>query len=85
MNCHNIDDYLIDFWLIDDCQNEIVMEAGRLDDVEAIWIVIAVAAYTQDVLSSRVARPASCHDLFIINSLSYLFPLAHHSKGMVGR
>jgi len=36
--------------LIDDCQNEIVMEAGRLDDVEAIWIVIAVAAYTQDVL-----------------------------------
>ena len=50
MNSHNIDDYLIDFWLIDIDQNEIVMEAGRLDDVEAVCIVIAVAAYTQDVL-----------------------------------
>jgi alkylhydroperoxidase/carboxymuconolactone decarboxylase family protein YurZ len=50
MNCHNIDDYFDRFLIDDDCQNEIVMEAGRLDDVEAIWIVIAVAAYTQDVL-----------------------------------
>ena len=50
MNSHNIDDYLIDFWLIDIDQNEIVMEAGRLDDVEAVCILIAVAAYTQDVL-----------------------------------
>ena len=50
MNSHNIDDYFIDFWLIDIDQNEIVMEAGRLDDVAAVGIVIAVAAYTQDVL-----------------------------------
>ena len=41
-------------------QNEIVMEAGRLDDVEAVCIVIAVAAYTQDVLVV-VSLSACCH------------------------
>ena len=38
--------------------NEIAMEAGRLDDVEAGCIVIAVAA-TPRTFSSRVGRPAS--------------------------
>ena len=47
-------------------QNKIVMEAGRLDDVEVVYIVIAVAATPRTFSVGR----GRLHDLFIILSLT---------------
>ena len=59
-------------------QNEIVMGAGSLDDTKMQYVfVIAVAAYTQDVLRRVVAWVASCGFRNVLVVSCHTFAIIH--------